>query len=200
MGWNTAGFEIGNVLDRRAYPAARTRRAGPPPSGLPSDFDPNAARGVPIRSRPVAFIAGETLGRCVLALGSFVGPALVKGIDIAHSNLPDNPSMPHWNLFYNTTPYTTANDIPQDTQPAGTPLLAAIAARDSGQVKAQEGGIWQVGQTVNGNRWLLNYYIPDATWYLALVIRNVVNTPATVSGVCLVYEGILPSDFPAILG
>ena len=31
-GWNSRGFEIGNTLDKRAYPTARRSRSGPPPA------------------------------------------------------------------------------------------------------------------------------------------------------------------------
>jgi len=86
-GFASSGFEIANALDRRAFPTARTKRTGPPPGGLPADFNAEAARGVPIRARNMAFTVQENNARALVAFGPFVGPALLKRLDLAQANL-----------------------------------------------------------------------------------------------------------------
>ena len=200
MGWNSAGFEIANTLDRRAFPTARTKRGGPPPSGLPADFDPNAGRGVPIRSRNMVFGLAENTQRALVAFGPFVGPALLKRIDIVHSNLPLGAAAAHFNIFVNTSAYVTATNLALTPAPAGSPIFRLVQAMDPAAPAGAEGGLLTFGQVVNGYPVLLDYYVPDTQFFLGLTLRNPIVAASGFTGNLLVYEGVLPSDFPAILG
>lgn len=78
MGWASSGFEIGNKLDARTYPAARKQRSGPPPS----QADPaSLAGGGPTapRTRFFPFAFNETAtSRRTISGDKCQGPALIK--------------------------------------------------------------------------------------------------------------------------
>ena len=200
MGWASSGFEIGNVLARGTFPAARLKRPGPDPAPLASGASPFDPRATPIRARNIAFAIGEVSGRALLALGPFVGPGLVKCLTVTHSNLGFVAELPHFNMFYATSPYVTANNITLAVIPAGTPLLEGRTAIDTANVMIAEGGLVNSGQSINGHRFLFDAYIADPTFYLALVVRNNNAAAGNFGGDLLVYEGVIPADFPMILG
>jgi hypothetical protein len=200
VGYASSGFEVGNAFDLRGYPAARRNRVGPPPSGSVGAPDPFANRGAPIRARSTAFALREDNGRAVAALGPFVGPGLVKRIDATFFLTQNVNPIPHINIFYNTAAYTTATNLAVTTLPAGTRIWESVAAEDQPRVFADEGGLATLGgQTFSGS-YLIDYYAPDAQFFLALVARAVAGSNAALYGTLLVYEGVLLSDFPMILG
>lgn len=201
-GYASSGFEIGNVLDRRAYPSARRNRTGPPPSGSTTTPDPFVNRGAPIRARPVAFAIREDAGRAVAAMGPFVGPGLVKRIDCAFLTTANVDPIPHINVFYNTSPYVSANNLAPTVLPAGVRIFESVSADDQPRSFAAEGGLASLGFQSSGTSYLLDYYAPDPQFFLAVVSRTaaVVGNNAALYGSLLVYEGILLSDFPMILG
>lgn len=200
MGWDSAGYEIGNTLARGTFPAARLKRSGPPPSGLPADFDPSALRGSPIRARTFAFAMSNTTNRNQLDAGGYVGPGLVKRLHAINLNSSFANPIPFMNIFHNTTPYDTLANQPLTALPPGTPILAS-GAREAGNFEfADEGGLNTAATQVTGNSLLLDYYIPDAQFFLALTMRVTAGQFFTCFGTLLVYEGVLITDFPAILG
>lgn len=85
MGWNTWGFEIGNALDRRAYPALRTKRSGPPPTAAAAEAL-QADRDTPPRMRIFPFAWNETANsRRTISGAKCQGPALYKAFQLGTS-------------------------------------------------------------------------------------------------------------------
>jgi hypothetical protein len=199
-GYASSGFEIGNELDRRAYPVARLKRPGAPPASQPADFDPLAPRLAPIRARPTAFGLREINGRALLAFGPYVGPGLIKRLDVGIFTTQNGNPQPHLNLFRNTAPYTSANNLALTTLPAGTPVFEAKIADDQPVAFADEGGLSMSGGQTLGWSVLIDVFVGDATFYLALVTRNNQAAAVAMYGSLLVYEGVQASDFPGILG
>src|SRR6266545_6107682 len=80
-GYASSGFEIGNVLDRRTYPAARLRRMGPDPQpaqgadpSLPPPGSPPSTRNVNF------FIEVGANQRSTRSFGPLRGPAIVERV------------------------------------------------------------------------------------------------------------------------
>lgn len=187
-------------FDQRTYPAARRKRSGPPPSAQPTDFNALAPRGAPIRGRPFAFHARELSGRVLLPLGSYVGPGLVKRLDILAYTSGNNNPQPHVNLFWDTTAYVAGQGIALDTLPKGVPLMESILLDDQGFPSSQEGGLDTLGVQTFAASILLDFYIGEQNFFVALAFRNDNAVQGHITGSLLTYEGVLPSDFPAILG
>jgi len=200
MGWASSGFEIGNILDRRAYPAPRLKRMGPPPSIGAEGTIPGEPRGTPIRARPFAFHLRELGGRALVASPHYVGPGLIKRLDIAAFQTNNFNPQPHVNVFYNTTPYVTASNLTAGTLPAGTRVLESDIADDQGFASTQEGGIDTIGNSTFAQTFLLDVYVAEADFYVGVAFRNDGATQGHCIGTLLVYEGVQPSDFPYILG
>jgi hypothetical protein len=200
MGWASSGFEIGNKLDARTYPAARLKRPGPPPSGQAAGFDPTQLRGSPIRARPFAFHLREFTGRAVVASPHYAGPGLVKRLDISTQSANFGSPQGVFNLYWNNSPYTTAGGLAESARPTGNRIIEAGISDDQPAVFDQEGGIDSLGVATFGQSYLLDYYIGDSDFYLAFTLVNPGATGGVFVGTCLVYEGVLPTDFPAILG
>lgn len=84
-GYDPTGFEIGNVLDARAYPLARRNRTGPAPSGAQAGIltsDPST----PPRMRVFPFVFNETAtSRRAWSGNQCTGPALIKDLFIGTS-------------------------------------------------------------------------------------------------------------------
>jgi hypothetical protein len=193
-------YYLRDDFDARTYPAPRTKRAGPPPSAQSTGLDALAPRTAPIRGRPFAFHARELSGRVLLPLGSYVGPGLVKRLDILVYTSGNNNPQPHVNLFWDTTAYVAAAGLALDTLPKGVPLLESILLDDQGFPSSQEGGLDTLGVQALGSNHLLDYYIGEQNFFVALAFRNDGAVQGHITGTLLTYEGVVPSDFPAILG
>lgn len=200
MGWASSGFEIGNKLDARTYPAARAKRTGPPPSAQDPNFDPNAARSIPIRARPTAFQIREVSERANIALGPYVGPVLVKRLDYHIFGAPQNNPTPVLQLFYGGSPYVTANNVVVTAIPPGTPIWDSRIADDLPTTYPSHGGLTVTGIQAGPGGFLIDYYIPDAQVFLCMTVHALGAGPTFMTGSLMIYEGVLPSDFPAILG
>ncbi len=200
MGWASSGFEIGNKLDGRTYPAARAKRTGPPPSSLDPSFDPNAARTVPIRARPTAFQIREISERANIALGPYVGAVLVKRLDYHIFGAPQNNPTPVLQIFYGRSPYVTANNVVVTAIPPGTPIWDSRIADDLPTTYPSHGGLTVTGIQAGPGAFLIDYYIPDAQVFLCITVHALGASPTFMTGSLMIYEGVLPSDFPAILG
>jgi hypothetical protein len=199
MGWASSGFEIGNKLDARTYPLARVKRPGAPPSTQPPGADPNEQRGAPVRARAFAFELREFGGRALLATPGFVGPGLIKELSITRIVTLNTNPLNHINIFWNTTPYVSVGNLAVTTVPAGTPIFESGSVDDQPGAFAEEGGITTDGLESGPHRHRINLYVPAQQFYCAIVLRNPAAAPAVVTGSLLVYEGVLLSDFPAIL-
>ena len=198
-GYGSSGFEIGNVLDRRTYPQARRGRTGPPPTSQPADFDPNQLRGAPILARPCAFQLRTIGNRALVAFGSFVGPGLIKRLDLTVFSTTFGTDPPVVNLFYDTAPYVTTVNAGL-ARPHGTQLWETRIADDQPAAFVGEGGLNTLGvQGLNSN-YLLDRYVPDTNFYIGLSLYNSGGSAPFVIGSLLVYEGVMVSDFPTILG
>lgn len=90
-GWNSRGFEIGNTLDRRAYPAARSKRTGPPPSagGVGGAAIPE---GLPNPPQSFVFpfvLKANANTRSTTSSPRLRGPSIVRGLHFAKGGTPD---------------------------------------------------------------------------------------------------------------
>jgi hypothetical protein len=198
--YRSSGFEIGNTLDARAYPTARPKRSGPPPAVASPLEDPFASRGAPIRVQPWFVHLREASGVVTCGSRPFVGPALIKqfafggGFSVAQADLP-------WiQLNYDTTPY--ANGINQATTVLlhGTPVFVSSNFDDAG-FNLGRTDVIAVPFSANPYPGLhLNYYVPETNFFLGLAIRNTSVNAAGFDVMITVFEGILLSDYPFILG
>lgn len=91
--YDSRGYEIGNVLDRRAYPTARRNRMGPPPSGSAGSASFGAESLGPPRMRLFSFVFGETASSRRTMSGNLCnGPALIKDIVLGTNTNTDPPN------------------------------------------------------------------------------------------------------------
>lgn len=199
MGWNSQGYEIGNALGRGTFPAARLKRPGAPPSSQSEDFDPGAVRGSPIRGRAWYVALREFSGMAVAGSVKYIGPGLVKELSFLDTAATTANPMPDFALHYATSPYETLGDQSVGIVIPGTPLFDNSYLNDGGfgSGRAHSALIPSAAQSPNAFR--LNYYIPDLEFFLALSLRNQTATALTINAFLLIYEQVLPSDFPGIL-
>lgn len=200
MGWASSGFEVGNKLDARSYPLARASRAGPPPTTQGAGFDPTTPRGAPIRARPTAFQIREVSERANIALGPYVGPVLVKRLDYHIFGAPFNNPSPVLQIFYGGSPYVTANNVVVTAIPPGSPIWDSRIADDTPDTYPTHGGLTVTGIQAGPGSFLIDYYIPDSQVFLCMTVHALGAGPTFMTGSLMIYEGVLVSDFPAILG
>lgn len=81
MGWDTHGFEIGNTLDRRAYPAARPKRG----AGIPIPPEELVSSGAAPFTRVWNFMVRQAgiNARTIRVSPAMIGPAIVKSLTLA---------------------------------------------------------------------------------------------------------------------
>jgi hypothetical protein len=156
-------------------------------------------RGSPIRARPFAFGVRSGGLRCLVAAGPFVGPGLVKRLDCTVFTSPNGNPQPFFNIFYDTSAYVTATNIPLADLPKGTAIWASAIADDQPATFVAEGGLTTSGAQGTLGGFMINQYVPDQNFFLGISVRNPIGAAFAVYGSLLVYEGILPSDYPAIL-
>lgn len=113
-GYASSGFEIGNVLDARSFPAARRNRTGPPPSAGLGAAAPGGVI-VPPRSRVFPFVLGAgNAQRSSVSSPRLLGPVVLKGLYISKTGAAGN--VRGIGLGKATAPVTENNVA------AGTPL------------------------------------------------------------------------------
>jgi hypothetical protein len=112
----------------------------------------------------------------------------------------NNNPQPHFSIWYDTTSYITATGIALATLPHGTAVWETGSADNQPAAMAQEGGLATSGVNAGTGRYLLDFYVPEPNFFVALAVRNPMAQAASVYGSLLIYEGVLASDFPDILG
>lgn len=91
MGWNSRGFEIGNTLDRRAYPAARRNRTGPPPVGAAGPFAQPIGSNIG-RTRVFPFRINElAAGRNTISTPKLLGNVVIHSLYFQYGTTGDPP-------------------------------------------------------------------------------------------------------------
>lgn len=90
-GYASSGFEIGNVLDRRAYPTARRNRTGPPsPGGGVGGVDVPPNLPSPPQSYVFPFtIRANANTRSTTSSPQLRGPSIIRGLHWAKGGTPD---------------------------------------------------------------------------------------------------------------
>jgi hypothetical protein len=199
MGWNTWGFEIGNTLDRRAYPALRVKRAGPPPS---SSLDAAIrAGGGTITPRMRVFPLGfnETASsRRTLSSNQCQGPALIKDIALGTSTYtaPTNKSIE----VGIASSRITENGVALTT-PRPYTLLTELLDPFAAIVDAAGGGLLQTTSAPNMNtiRTPLDLVVLDAQFYVTIALVNNTANAQEWHGWFRVLEAIDPLNIAAYL-
>jgi hypothetical protein len=197
--YRSSGFEIGNTLDARAYPTARTRRSGPPPAVVSPLEDPFASRGAPIRVQPWMVHLREAQGVATCGSRAFVGPALIKHFAFGGAFSVAQADLPWIQLNYATTPYASGNNQATTVLLGGTPIFLSSNFDDAGFTLGRTDVIVVPFENATFPGLLLNYYVPETNFFLGLAIRNTSVNAAAFYAMITVYEAVLLSDYPHIL-
>lgn len=176
-GFASSGFEIGNVLDRRAYPTARRNRTGPPASGLAVD-DPAAALPTPPQTRNINFlIAVNANTRSTISRGPLRGPALVRSLEIQPAG---GAALDNWfcNVGYSATPITESLVAPataytwevfwEPTPHSGTDLSAGTRGALVGRALTN----------IIPHTWDVRGVVPLTEWYLVITVGQTAGAAA----------------------
>lgn len=200
MGWNSAGFEIGNTLDKRSFPAARPKRAGPPsPSALPSD--PLLPVVAAPRTRIVNFyIEVGANQRSTRSRGPFQGPALVL-----ECRTVADPVVANDNAFF--FPGYNASAIEESLVAPGTavswPTWFERMPQQGADLDAATRGITNAVGLTQKIDWNMNIrgVVPLGTWFLTMTAGQVGGVAGFAwTGYVVVLEGIDPAVIGQYLG
>lgn len=199
-GWASSGFEIGNLLDKRSYPPARLKRAGPPsPSAAP--LDPLLPVVAAPRTRLVNFYIEVGINeRSTRSRGPFQGPALVLEVfSIA------DPAAANDNFFffpgYNASPIEEALVAPSTA--ISWPTWFERMPQQGADFDAATRGITNaLGLTQKVNVALpIRGVVPLGTWFLTMTAGQVGGVAGNAwSGYVVVLEGIDPAVIGQYLG
>jgi len=190
MGWNSAGFEIGNVLDRRAYPTARLKRTGPPPTGIAVD-DPAGALPSPARTRAVQFyIEVGANQRSTRSAGPFQGPAIVDRVVTVSDPIAANDN---FCLFPGYSDARVEESLVATTVAVSWPTWFERLAIQGADFGVNTRGIWNsVGLTQKVN-WDMPVkgIVPLTNWFLTMTVAQIGGVAgAAWAGYIVVLEGV----------
>lgn len=169
MGWNSAGFEIGNALDRRAYPTARPKRSGPPPTD--PNADPSAgAPPSPPRTRIVDFkISVNANVRSTRSFGPIQGPAVIKRARYDFDNIAGSDGF-FFEVGYNPSPVEEAL-VAVTTPWSWSVVTERLPQQGTDFDPSVRGFVNSVGisQKVQHER-IYGYVVRDAQFYLTMTV------------------------------
>jgi len=200
MGWASSGFEIGNTLDRRSYPAARPRR-----SGAPSPSAPPPEAGVPAfaapRTRIVNFyIEVGANQRSTRSRGPLQGPALVL-----ECRTVADPVAANDNAFF--FPGYSASPVEEALVAVGGainwPTWFDRMPQQGADLDASTRGITNATGLTQKIDWNFNIrgVVPLGTWYLTMTVGQVGGAAGFAwTGYVVVLEGIDPAVIGQYLG
>lgn len=200
MGWDSAGYEIGNVLARGTFPAARLKRQGPPPSSGPEE-DLSAPVGSQLgRPRVFPFAIKETAARRnTISTPKLLGNVLIQSLFFSSGSHADPPN-DTLEVGYALQPITETNVLLTEPRPYTvlTELLDphGIIANDRGQ------GFF--GTTLNvpnrGGRIPLGLYILERECSVVLGLVNPSAFVQTWLGYINVIENLSSAQLARALG
>lgn len=199
-GYASSGFEIGNVLDQRAYPTARRNRPGPPPSSAPAADVQAAQANTPPVTRAFWFeLRTNATSRTTISTPRLRGPLIVKEIQWGTGSPPDATAW-YLDIGKATTPVSEVNVAVGAARP-WTSLFADMVPR-SANVAADLIGMPSRTQygAVADDRWRINQLIPDLDVFLVLSVLNTVAAARVTHGTFYVIEGIALDQAALYLG
>lgn len=165
----STGFEIGNVLDARAYPTARRNRTGPAPNqgqGAPAGAAPASAYP---RTRvfPFSVQVGVAGRRSATSTPRILGPSIIKAI---HCSVNGGPTGNFgWGLG-RATARVSEQDVVTTTAPPYAFLFEGLPQIGAGPSAANNVDVLQDVQNPcplmddDG----LHFVVPDAEWFLVV--------------------------------
>jgi hypothetical protein len=182
MGWASSGFEIGNKLDARTYPAARTKRTGPvvsPQEDLSGGAASAFTRVWHFRCR--VGINGD-FNRVVSP--AMQGPAIVDELLLEFSASPGATTLPSWMLGYSETLLPQLLDQPVPATFPGSKIIDASYVSDGPQTLPLPGGsmLGFGSQTTGAPKMRLKYIITAPSFYLYFVANAIQNADHSYNG------------------
>lgn len=182
MGWASSGFEIGNKLDARTYPAARSKRSGPiitPEADLSGGAASAFTRVWQFRLRVGV---GGTFNRVVSP--AMQGPAIVDELLLEWSAGPGAALLPSWMLGYSETPLPQLLDQPVPATFPGSRIIDTSYVSDGPQTLPLPGGsmLGFGSQTSGAPKMRLKYIVQAPSFYLYFVANAIQNADHSYQG------------------
>jgi len=199
-GYRSSGFEIGNILDARTYPAPRTRRVGPAPAGQESAA-PGALIVPPPRTRIVQFyIEVGTDQRSTRSRGPLQGPALVLEARVIADPVPAND-----NAFffpgYSDSPIEEA--LVNVQNPVTWPTWFDRMPQQGADLSPATRGDTNATGLTQKIDWAMPIrgVVPLTSWYLTMSVGQVGGAAGFAwTGYVVVLEGVDPAVLGSYLG
>ena len=195
----SSGFEVGNLLDGRAYPTARRNRMGPPPAD-PSGLPPGAGQlAQPPQTRLLAFRVSCNPGlRTTASSRKLRGPALLLELHASSSV----GSTGNFSLELGVAPNAVAE---QDVATATLKQWRSITERVSQNAVVEPAarvGFDAVSYVAGTPRPFgkLNYVIFDPEFFLTFSVVSTAVAGAAISGHLVALEGLSADQLAALLG
>lgn len=198
--FSSLGFEVGNALDRRAYPLPRRNRAGPEPSSLTAG-QPAGAPPLPAPpiTRTFAFALGALANtRSSITTDRLRGPAIVKAVHLSKTGAAGGSR--GFGLGKSTSPVTENNVAIADPVPftplfKGLPVVGGAAGtpNDTTAIIDSQGSILSNGGD-------LNILITDLEFHLVIYNAAQGATAGQIVGYVTVLELVDPADLPFYMG
>jgi hypothetical protein len=190
MGWGSAGFEIGNTLDKRAYPAARTKRTGPPASGASSAAQAAADQGLtPAQSYVFTFnMLATANNRSTVSSPKLRGPSIVRGLHLTKTGTPDGTQ--HLALGKSKFAITESN-VPTTTVRPYTSLFTALPVTGGAAALVNDGtAMVDAANTILMDADNLGIIVLDLDWFLTVTAAAAAVGSDTIMGYVTVLDQV----------